>query len=176
MRTLSSCSSSPHFIVSFPAFRFPVKLAISAFVALVAVYHVSSPSTVTLQCQNISVPLYKSFYFLPPDGSPAGRAGCPHTAHSSCRYWREHCLPAARLWDRPVRRQNGGGENRHLLHVVAGGYVWHFFFRPINSTTTKESINMQLLHSHFIVCYICATTLSCLVSLVMLMRSMILHR
>lgn len=113
----------PTFIVSFPAFRFPVKLAVSAFVALVAVYHVSPPSTVAAQYQNISVPLYKSFYSRPPDGAAAGRAGHPHAAHRSRRYRREHRLPAARLWDRPVRRQNGGGENRHLLHVVAGGYV-----------------------------------------------------
>lgn len=76
-----------------------------------------------IKYQNIRVPPYKSFSSRPPDGAAAGGAGHPHAAHRSCRYRREHRLPAARLWDRPVRRQDGGGENRHLLHLVAGGYV-----------------------------------------------------
>lgn len=121
---------------------------------------VHRPPSVAVQYQNISVPLYKSFYSWPLDGVAAGRAGHPHAAHCSRRYWREHRLPAARLWHCSVRRQNGGGENRHLLHLVAGGYVWHYFLLLLlafklhhGQRIHKYSIVVFSLHSVLHLCH-----------------------
>ncbi|XP_075892044.1 receptor for retinol uptake stra6-like [Nelusetta ayraudi] len=101
------------------AFRFPVKLAVSAFVALVAVYHTALLLVVLV-------------------------------------------IPTLHI----VR----AGIDENIAFLLLG-------FGIVLSDDRMEVVRIVTFYTWLLeVCYICAMTLSCFVSLVMLMRSMILHR
>ncbi|XP_042369706.1 receptor for retinol uptake stra6-like [Plectropomus leopardus] len=100
-------------------FRFPLKLAVSAFVALVAIYHTALLLVV----------------------------GVVPTLHI-------------------VR----AGIDENIAFLLLG-------FGIILSDDRMEVVKIVIFYTWLLeVCYLCAMTLSCLVSLVMLMRSMVLHR
>ncbi|KAJ4947202.1 hypothetical protein JOQ06_009240 [Pogonophryne albipinna] len=100
-------------------FRFPLQLAVSAFVALVAIYHVALLLVVLV------VPIL-------------------------------HIVRA--------------GIDENIAFLLLG-------FGIVLSDDRMEVVQIVTFYTWLLeVCYLCAMTLSCLVSLVMLMRSMILHR
>ncbi|XP_033473717.2 receptor for retinol uptake stra6-like [Epinephelus lanceolatus] len=100
-------------------FRFPLKLAVSAFVALVAIYHTALLLVVLV-------------------------------------------VPTLHI----VR----AGIDENIAFLLLG-------FGIILSDDRMEVVRIVTFYTWLLeVCYLCAMTLSCLVSLVMLMRSMVLHR
>ncbi|KAG8001143.1 Stimulated by retinoic acid gene 6 protein-like protein, partial [Nibea albiflora] len=127
-------------------FRFPIKLAVSAFVAFVAIYHAALLLIVlvvpTLHIVRAGIDENIAFLLL------------------------------------------GFGiilsDDRMEVVRIVTFYTWLLEGTLTNSNTNLGSVSSQnerlILFFFFLVCYICAMTLSCLVSLVMLMKSMILHR
>ncbi|KAL3065877.1 hypothetical protein OYC64_015923 [Pagothenia borchgrevinki] len=100
-------------------FRFPLQLAVSAFVALVAIYHVALLLVVLVV---------------------------------------------------PVLHIVRAGIDENIAFLLLG-------FGIVLSDDRMEVVQIVTFYTWLLeVCYLCAMTLSCLVSLVMLMRSMILHR
>ncbi|XP_056268118.1 receptor for retinol uptake stra6-like isoform X2 [Pseudoliparis swirei] len=100
-------------------FRFPLKLAVSAFVALVAIYHTALLLVVLV-------------------------------------------VPTLHI----VR----DGIDENIAFLLLG-------FGIVLSDDRMEVVQIVTFYTWLVeVCYICAMTLSCLVSLIMLMRSMVLHR
>uniref|UniRef100_A0A3B4UWH0 Receptor for retinol uptake STRA6 n=1 Tax=Seriola dumerili TaxID=41447 RepID=A0A3B4UWH0_SERDU len=100
-------------------FRFPLKLAVSAFVALVAIYHTALLLVVMV-------------------------------------------VPTLHI----VR----AGIDENIAFLLLG-------FGIVLSDNRMEVVKIVTFYTWLLeVCYLCAMTLSCLVSLIMLMRSMVLHR
>ncbi|XP_034383953.1 receptor for retinol uptake stra6-like [Cyclopterus lumpus] len=100
-------------------FRFPLKLAVSAFVALVAIYHTALLLVVLV-------------------------------------------VPTVHI----VR----AGIDENIAFLLLG-------FGIVLSDDRMEVVEIVTFYTWLLeVCYLCAMTLSCLVSLIMLMRSMVLHR
>uniref|UniRef100_G3PY58 Receptor for retinol uptake STRA6 n=1 Tax=Gasterosteus aculeatus aculeatus TaxID=481459 RepID=G3PY58_GASAC len=100
-------------------FRFPLKLAVSAFVSLVATYHTALLLVVLV-------------------------------------------VPTLHI----VR----AGIDENIAFLLLG-------FGVVLSDDRKEVVEIVTFYTWLLeVCYLCAMTLSCLVSLIMLMRSMVLHR
>lgn len=100
------------------------------------------------------------------------------------RSGRWHCKCFSWFQDHAVSRQERSGPNSGLLHMVCGRWVtpgsrtkisiFSFCFRHIRALTLNRPPPPCALCPA--VCYISAMTLSSLVNLVMLMRSMVLHR
>lgn len=73
--------------VCHPVFRFPLKLAVSAFIAFVAIYHVSLKTMNINKCTHLCIlsTLYPLVLFTT-DGHVVGRSGDPHSPHRPCWY------------------------------------------------------------------------------------------
>lgn len=120
-------------------FRFPLKLAVSAFVALVAIYHVSCPLIIIMTFHLINQTYYR-FCCLPlwstntscerececvhlSDGVVVSRPRGSHSPYCPCWYRWKHRLPVVGVWDHPFRWQDGGRQNCDLLYLAARRYV-----------------------------------------------------
>lgn len=207
------------------AFRFPLKLAISAVVSCITLYQVRAISMRLSAAHGIHLMVSwltrlvdvflssNSFIFIwivLGESSPdLGRGAAPPDCPFGSR-WR-HRQRFSWLQDYAGPEQTGSGQNSGLLHLVCRRWVtperrsshlgiwemqnihvfihwtltwpllmsvWHIYvpcWLSINDTLPQWTTYMPCAPFPA-VCYSSAMTLSCLINLAMLMRSMVLHR